>query len=139
MVCFQPALDCIGCRGEPFRWEKASRVNTFYWPSLRKASPWTRRTLGCHRECIKSWDTTCGKMPEHVISAKRRLGDRCLCLKQLTNISHRFICYPSSKHYFLTVVARSVCTTIQRTCERFPCLRELRIGGTHPRRGWLSC
>ena len=26
----------VGCRVEPFRWEKVSRANTFYWSSLRK-------------------------------------------------------------------------------------------------------
>jgi hypothetical protein len=26
----------VGCRVEPFRWEKVSRANAFYWTSLRE-------------------------------------------------------------------------------------------------------
>lgn len=76
----------IACRGEPFRWEKATGVNTFYWSSRRKSLsedetnsllPSCVHQVVGHRSQI---DSACD--PHQGETA----GDGCLWLKQLNNI-----------------------------------------------------
>jgi len=62
----------IGCRVEPFRWEKVSRANGFYWTSLREELPGDETNPRTHHVQIKSWDCfRCG-MILHVIVARGR-------------------------------------------------------------------
>lgn len=76
----------IGCRGEPFRWEKAAGVSTFYWSSRRKSLsedetnsllPSCVHQVVGHRPQI---DRACD--PHQGETA----GDGCLWLKQLNHI-----------------------------------------------------